>query len=95
MDSKLIRFTMNTGSMEPLIRARDKIIVNPDLSLKDGNIVIVKFHDHFIIGRLAREKGAAVLVPENSQYAARYFNPDSARDLRYYGTVVEVRRKTR
>jgi len=95
LDRNLIRFTMNTDCMEPLIRAKDKIIVNPDLTLEDGNIVIVKFHNHFIIGRLERDRGAAALISENPRYAGRYFNSDSARDLCYCGTVVEVRRKTR
>lgn len=70
------------------ILSGDKVVVRPQQSANDGQIVVARIEDEATVKRLCRRNGEVWLLPENDDYA-----PIDGRDAEIIGIVKAVIRE--
>ena len=74
---------MNAGILDG-----DKVVIRPQQSANDGQIVVARIGDEATVKRLSRKNGEVWLLPENDAYA-----PIDGRDAELIGIVKAVVRE--
>ena len=70
------------------ILSGDKVVVRPQATAEDGEIVVARLEDEATVKRLSRKNGEIWLLPENPNYA-----PIDGRTAELVGVVKAVVRE--
>ena len=74
------------------IFAGDMLVIDAGKEAQPGNVVVAWLNGDMTVKRLARDdRGAVMLVPENTKYAPMTITPND--DFRILGVVTSVHRK--
>ena len=90
-DGELYALRIKGDSMSPRIMDGDTVLVHPQTSAEDGDLVILMIGDDVTCKVLKQNAFGVTLVPFNAAYAPFVFTAAQVDDLHIIGKVVESR----